>query len=184
VRDSLRLVGHLLGEAWFPMLQLPSLDLLEALAARGGHGDLRAFNEEEAAKITAIPRCVRLAYPSARAAFAVVQWRKVEQAPDNVPCTLCSTLTSDFCGACHFCNAPANPAPLPVCRTCDGELRVCRLCTGAGWTHEAAERQFRRQFPRAAMGQTMVLYGVQSPEGFKRLDKPKEADFPAGAVRH
>jgi hypothetical protein len=162
------------------MLQLPSVPLLEALAVRGGHILDEAV---ERAKITAIPRSVRLANPSARAAFAVVQWRKVDQASDNVPCTLCSALTAGFCDACHFRNEPANPAPHPVCTRCDGEQRLCRLCAAAGWTKEASEQEFIRQYPRAVMGQTMVIYGAHHQEGFKRYDKPVEINFPTETTR-
>jgi hypothetical protein len=165
------------------MFQLPALGLLEALASRGGYGDLRAFGKVEAALILAIPRSVRLTCPSARAASAVVRWHQVAQSPDQVPCTLCSELTTDFCGSCHFRNAPANPAPFAVCRICDDETRVCRLCTEAGWTHEVSEREFLRLYPRAALGQAMLIYGVQSPEGFLRLEAPRESELPPGAAR-
>jgi hypothetical protein len=157
------------------MLQLPSVTILESLAVRGGH-----ILDEVAgrAKITAISRRVRLDNPSARAAFAVVQWRGVDLALDNVPCTLCSTLTVGFCDACHFRNEPGNPAPYPVCTICDGERRLCRICAAAGWTKEASEQEFIRQYPRAVMGQTMVIYGTHNQEGFKRYDKPLEINFP------
>jgi hypothetical protein len=165
------------------MLRLPTLSFLEALASRGGYGNLQAFNQEEAALILAIPRSVRLTCPSARAASAVVRWRQVAQNPEQVPCSLCSELTTDFCGSCHFRNAPANPAPFAVCRICDDENRVCRLCTGAGWTREVSEREFLRLFPRSALGQAMVIYGVRSPEGFRRFEAPRESELPQGAAR-
>jgi hypothetical protein len=165
------------------MFQLPALGLLEALASRGGYGDLRAFGRVEAALILDIPRCVRLACPSSRAASAVVRWHQVALSPDQVPCTLCSELTTESCGSCHFRNAPANPAPFAVCRICCDETRVCQLCTGAGWTHEVAEREFLRLYPRAALGQAFVVYGVRSPEGFQRFEAPRETELPRGAAR-
>jgi hypothetical protein len=165
------------------MFQLPILGLLEALASQGGYGDLRAFGRVEAALILDIPRCVRLACPFARAASAVVRWHTVALSPDQVPCTLCSELTTDWCGSCHFRNAPANPAPLAVCLECEDEDRLCQLCTGAGWTHEIADREFMRLYPRSALGHAFIVYGLQSPEGYLRFEAPREIMFRRGAAR-
>jgi hypothetical protein len=164
------------------MFQLPALGRLEGLASQGGYGDLRAFGRVEAALILDIPRCVRLACPFARAASAVVRWHQVALSPDQVPCTLCSELTTDFCSSCHFRNAPANPAPFAVCRACDDEARVCLLCSGAGWTREAAEREFLRLYPRSAQGQAFVVYGVRTPVGYLRFEAPVETEL-QGAAR-
>jgi hypothetical protein len=144
------------------MLQVPSGTELTALAARGG--------DSQGRDATKIPRLVRWANLSARAAFALALWSRVDFAADNCPCSLCGALASGFCDSCHFRVSPSNPPPFAVCTTCDvQENRVCRVCKSAGWTQEMCQRQFQREFPTSAANRGMVLHGAHGPTALSVL---------------
>jgi hypothetical protein len=129
---------------------------------------------------TLIARANRLENPQARAAFSLAMWSSVDFAPNQCPCNRCGALTAAFCDSCYFRARPANPPPFPICSMCDAVRLVCRVCEIAGCTWEMSQQQFQQEFPAAAAGKAVVMYGLQGPRGFIRLDHAMQVSLPPG----
>ena len=113
-----------------------------------------------------VERAERLENPSARAAFSLVQWQLAGSTNSRVPCVLCGSVTSAFCGSCHPRCSPENPPPMPICALCDKEEKVCRLCQTAGWSHVDAKQFFDAECSDVEEGkQAMFVYGSCNEDG-------------------